>query len=47
MQDPVMAVDHARLGKLVDRHALLQEELDDCMARWESLQELLAEGEVP
>jgi ATP-binding cassette subfamily F protein 3 len=47
MQDPVMAIDHARLGKLVDRHALLQGELDDCMARWESLQELLAEGDVP
>jgi ATP-binding cassette subfamily F protein 3 len=46
MQDPVMAVDHARLGRLVDRHALLQEELDDCMARWESLQALLAEGDA-
>jgi len=46
MQEPVMATDHARLGKLVDRHAALQEELDDCMARWESLQELLAEGDA-
>ncbi len=47
MQDPAMAVDHARLGKLVDRHTILQEELDECMARWESLQELLAEGDAP
>ncbi len=46
MQDPAMAVDHARLGKLVDRHVVLQEELDECMARWESLQELLAEGDA-
>jgi ATP-binding cassette subfamily F protein 3 len=44
MQDPAMAVDHARLGKLIDRHADLQAELDECMARWESLQELLAAG---
>jgi hypothetical protein len=39
-----MAVDHARLGKLVDRHAVLQAELDDNMAHWETLQGLLAEG---
>ncbi|MGW8312795.1 MAG: ABC-F family ATP-binding cassette domain-containing protein [Desulfuromonadales bacterium] len=45
MQDPIMAVDHARLGKLVDRHADLQEQLDECMAHWETLQEILAEGE--
>ena len=44
MQDPVMAVDHGRLGKLVDQHAELQAELDDCMARWEELQEMAAAG---
>ena len=46
MQHPAMAVDHARLGKLVDRHVVLQEELDECMVRWESLQEFLAEGDA-
>ena len=46
MQDPVMAVDHARLGPLIDQHALLQAELDACMERWEALQELLAEGDL-
>ncbi|MCK4535839.1 MAG: ABC transporter ATP-binding protein, partial [Desulfuromonadales bacterium] len=44
MQDPVMAVDHGRLGKLIDQHAELQSELDDCMARWEALQETVAAG---
>ena len=39
MQDPAMAVDHARLGKLIDQHADLQTELDDCLERWEALQE--------
>jgi len=46
MQDPVMAVDHGRLGKLIDRHADLQSELDECMARWEHLQqETIAAGD--
>jgi len=40
----VMAVDHGRLGKLVDQHAELQAELDDCMARWEELQEMAEAG---
>ncbi len=44
MQDPAMAVDHARLGKLVDRHAELQDELDACLLSWETLQEALAAG---
>ena len=44
MQTPAMAVDHTRLGKLVDRHADLQADLDECMTRWETLQELLAAG---
>jgi len=44
MQDPVMAVDHARLGKLVDKHTDLQAELDDCMELWETLHGLLAAG---
>ena len=44
MQDPAMAVDHARLGPLIDRHAELQGELDNCLERWEALQELLAAG---
>jgi ATP-binding cassette subfamily F protein 3 len=44
MQDPSMAVDHARLGILVDRHAVLQAELDEYMTCWETLQELLAAG---
>ncbi len=47
MQDPVMAVDHARLGPLIDKHALLQTELEACMERWEVLQGLLAEDELP
>jgi len=34
-----MAVDHGRLGKLIDRHADLQSELDDLMVRWEQLQQ--------
>jgi ATP-binding cassette subfamily F protein 3 len=46
MQDPAMAVDHARLSSLIEKHSLLQEELDGCMERWETLQEVLAEGEV-
>jgi len=37
-----MAVDHTRLGKLIDKHTELQTELDDCLERWETLQELLA-----
>jgi len=44
MQDPAMAVDHARLGKLIDQHAELQTELDACMARWELLQEIPADS---
>lgn len=43
MQAPEMAVDHARLGKLIDKHTELQAELDDCLERWEILQEWLAE----
>ena len=46
MQDPAMAVDHARLSPLIEKHSLLQEELDGCMERWETLQEVIAEGEV-
>ncbi len=46
MQAPEMAVDHARLGKLVDQHAELQAELDDCMERWEALHEQSLEGEA-
>jgi len=42
MQAPEMAVDHTRLGKLIDKHTELQSELDDCLERWETLQELLA-----
>ena len=42
MQDPALAVDHARLGKLVDRHVEMQEELDTLMLRWETLQEQLS-----
>ena len=45
MQDPSMAVDDARLGKLIDQHAELQSELDTCMALWEELQESLASGD--
>jgi ATP-binding cassette subfamily F protein 3 len=45
MQDPSMAVDHARLSPLIDKHTELQDELETCMERWEILQELLAEGE--
>lgn len=45
MQDPAMAVDHARLGKLIDKHADFQTELDDCLELWETLQETpIAEG---
>jgi len=47
MQDPVMAVDHARLGKLIDQLAELQGELDECMETWETLQELDASGDSP
>jgi ATP-binding cassette subfamily F protein 3 len=46
MQDPAMAVDHARLGKLVDQHSELQAELDECMGVWEDLQESPASGEA-
>ena len=46
MQDPAMAVDHSRLGKLIDQHTNLQTELDDCLERWEVLQELLAEDDA-
>jgi ATP-binding cassette subfamily F protein 3 len=46
MQDPGMAVDHARLSPLIEKHSLLQVELDGCMERWETLQEVIAEGEV-
>jgi len=42
MQDPSMAVDHTRLGKLVDKHTVMQTELDDCLELWETLQELPA-----
>lgn len=41
MQAPEMAIDHAALGKLIDQHTELQTELDDCLERWETLQELL------
>ena len=41
MQDPAMAVDHAQLGKLIDKHTPLQSELDECLELWETLQELL------
>ncbi|MEJ2198004.1 MAG: ABC-F family ATP-binding cassette domain-containing protein [Desulfuromonadales bacterium] len=47
MQDPAMAIDHARLGKLIDQHAELQAELDGCMETWEALQELAASGDLP
>ncbi len=47
MQDPSMAVDHARLGKLINQHAKLQSELDTCMGLWEDLQESLASGDGP
>jgi ATP-binding cassette subfamily F protein 3 len=47
MQDPAMAIDHARLGKLIDQHAELQAELDRCMKTWEALQELAACGDSP
>ncbi|MDH3997620.1 MAG: ABC-F family ATP-binding cassette domain-containing protein [Desulfuromonadales bacterium] len=45
MQKPEMAVDHAKLSPLIDRHAKLQEELDQKLAEWESLQEALAAGD--
>jgi ATP-binding cassette subfamily F protein 3 len=44
MQDPAMALDHIRLGKLVDRHTELQDELDECLERWEALHEEAATG---
>ena len=47
MQDPALAVDHARLGKLVDQHTELQAELDACMELWEDLQDSPASGEAP
>ena len=47
MQDPAMAVDHARLGKLVDQHTELQAELDVCMELWEGLQDSPVSGEAP
>jgi len=47
MQDPALAVDHARLGKLVDQHTELQAELDACMELWEDLQDSFASGEAP
>ena len=47
MQDPAMASDHARLGKLIDQHAELQAELDRCMETWEALQEVAASGDSP
>ena len=47
MQDPAMAVDHARLGKLVDQHTELQAELDACMELWEELQKFTATGGAP
>ena len=46
MQDPVMAVDHSRMGKLVDQHADLQAELDDLMQSWEQLQETVLGDEA-
>jgi ATP-binding cassette subfamily F protein 3 len=39
MQHPDMAIDHAKLHPLIDQHAVLQEELDACLIRWEALQE--------
>ena len=47
MQDPAMAIDHTRLGKLIDQHAELQAELDTCMETWEALQQLVASGDSP
>jgi len=47
MQDPAMAIDHARLGKLIDQHTELQAELDTCMETWEALQQLVASGDSP
>lgn len=46
MQDPVMAVDHTRLAQLADQQSYLQAELDDCMTRWEQLEERIGSGEV-
>ena len=37
-----MAVDHTGLGKLIDKHTVMQAELDDCLELWETLQEPLA-----
>jgi ATP-binding cassette subfamily F protein 3 len=39
MQDPAMAVDHARLYPLIDRHAALQADLDEYLRSWEELHE--------
>ncbi len=44
MQDPALATDHARLYPLIDRHAMLQAELDDRLAHWEELQEEVGEA---
>jgi ATP-binding cassette subfamily F protein 3 len=46
MQNPAMAIDHTRLGRLIDKHTALQTELDDCLERWEALQELPVAGEA-
>jgi len=43
MQDPSLAINHARLSPLIDRHDLLQSELDAAMLRWEELHELAGE----
>jgi cellulose biosynthesis protein BcsQ len=43
MQDTSLSIEPAQLGKLVDRHACLQEELGECLAIWESLHKLLEE----
>jgi hypothetical protein len=44
LQDPAMAVDHARLYPLIDRHAALQAELDELLRCWEELQEQAGEA---
>ncbi|PLX74713.1 MAG: ABC transporter ATP-binding protein [Desulfuromonas sp.] len=44
MQDPSLAIDHARLSPLIDRHHALQSELDAAMLRWEELHELVGEA---
>jgi ATP-binding cassette subfamily F protein 3 len=43
LQDPAMAVDHARLYPLIDRHAALQAELDEQLRCWEELHEQAGE----